>query len=183
MSMRDIPSAFGNLVNLVGAKLNWDRWRESIEWRFYMTGYNAGLEDATRKISALTNGGVSNGNVFGNEFEMAQRPPLNAGDVVLYQDNLAIVAKATDFMVRIRFAEAYSTLINTALSDIETIESKGLSAVVHDVIEAGERPHLVRRGTKMWRGYIGRCSNHWYDHESPKIALATAFENYKLAQR
>ena len=54
------PQAFTNLINDLKwkkklTKFDWRNWRESIEWKVYVTGYNACIEKSVAKIQSLKN--------------------------------------------------------------------------------------------------------------------------------
>jgi hypothetical protein len=54
------PQAFANLINdlkykKILDKFDWENWRESLEWRVFVTGHNYGIEKSVAKIETLKN--------------------------------------------------------------------------------------------------------------------------------
>lgn len=69
------PATFTNIINELRYQnrltedFDYRRWRQSAEWKIYVTGYNACVEQTTAKIQLEKNLGEPDWKIFGRDEE------------------------------------------------------------------------------------------------------------------
>lgn len=59
------PREFTNRLSELGIKIDRDKWRQSPEWKMFVSGYNCAVSECNSTIKAKYNFGANKSRLFG----------------------------------------------------------------------------------------------------------------------